>query len=110
MGLGKTIQTLTFLAALKVRRRATIVVFATHTHPAHTSGSPRATAVAAATLTVDARFAALSREDAGLPGPHLVVTPLAVLQNWANELKRFTPSLSFVKVSREYVARKDLIS
>ena len=35
---------------------------------------------------------------AGLPGPHLVVTPLAVLQNWANELKRFTPGLSFVKV------------
>ena len=35
---------------------------------------------------------------AGLPGPHLVVTPLAVLQNWANELKRFTPQLSFVKV------------
>lgn len=34
----------------------------------------------------------------GLPGPHLVVTPLAVLQNWANEIKRFTPGLSFVKV------------
>jgi SWI/SNF-related matrix-associated actin-dependent regulator of chromatin subfamily A member 5 len=26
------------------------------------------------------------------------VTPLAVLQNWANELKRFTPELSFVKI------------
>ena len=35
---------------------------------------------------------------ANLPGPHLVVTPLAVLQNWANEMKRFTPGLSFVKV------------
>lgn len=53
VGLGKTLQTLAFLGALKA---------------------------------------------AGLPGPHLVVTPLAVLQNWANELKRFTPSLSFVKI------------
>ena len=34
----------------------------------------------------------------GLPGPHLVVTPLAVLQNWANEIKKFTPDLTFVKV------------
>ena len=44
-------------------------------------------------------LAFLSRlKAAGLPGPHLVVTPLAVLQNWANELKRFTPELSFVKI------------
>ena len=51
MGLGKTLQTLSFLAALK---------------------------------------------DAGLPGPHLVVTPLAVVQNWANELRRFTPQVTWV--------------
>ena len=44
-------------------------------------------------------LAFLSRlKAAGLPGPHLVVTPLAVLQNWANELKRFTPDLSFAKI------------
>jgi SWI/SNF-related matrix-associated actin-dependent regulator of chromatin subfamily A member 5 len=35
---------------------------------------------------------------AGLPGPHLVVTPLAVLQNWINECRRFTPQLSIVKL------------
>jgi SNF2 family DNA or RNA helicase len=35
---------------------------------------------------------------AGLPGPHLVVTPLAVLQNWANEIKKFTPGLTVAKV------------
>ena len=34
----------------------------------------------------------------GLPGPHLIVTPLAVLQNWANEIKRFTPELSFIRM------------
>jgi len=34
----------------------------------------------------------------GYPGPHLVVTPLAVLQNWQNEIKRFTPGLSSIKV------------
>eukprot|EP00961_Rhodomonas_salina_P041332 556575-Rhodomonas_salina.1 len=42
MGLGKTLQTIAFLCALK---------------------------------------------EAGLQGPHLVVTPLAVLQNWHNEIK-----------------------
>ena len=31
-------------------------------------------------------------------GPYLVVTPLAVLQNWVNEIKRFTPQLSHVKI------------
>ena len=35
----------------------------------------------------------------GRPGPHLIVTPLSVLQNWANEARRFTPSLRVVKVA-----------
>ena len=35
---------------------------------------------------------------AGQPGPHLVVTPLAVLINWTNEIKKFTPALSFCKI------------
>jgi SWI/SNF-related matrix-associated actin-dependent regulator of chromatin subfamily A member 5 len=35
---------------------------------------------------------------AGLPGPHLVVTPLAVLQNWHNEIKKFTPGLTVAKI------------
>ena len=65
MGLGKTLQTLSFLAALK---------------------------------------------HAGLPGPHLVVTPLAVLQNWANEMKRFTPGLSMVKVHGGVNERDRLLS
>ena len=34
----------------------------------------------------------------GCSGPHLVVTPLAVLQNWANEISKFCPSLSFKKI------------
>jgi len=33
-----------------------------------------------------------------LTGPHLVVTPLAVLQNWANEFDKFCPTLSFKKL------------
>jgi len=35
---------------------------------------------------------------AGLPGPHLVVAPLAVVQNWVNEVKRFVPHLTHCKV------------
>ena len=33
-----------------------------------------------------------------LTGPHLVVTPLAVLQNWANELDKFCPTLTFKRL------------
>ncbi|KAK3280168.1 hypothetical protein CYMTET_11985, partial [Cymbomonas tetramitiformis] len=33
-----------------------------------------------------------------LNGPHLIITPLAVLQNWVNELKRFTPGLTHCKI------------
>ena len=46
----------------------------------------------------------------GLPGPHLVVTPLAVLQNWANEMKRFTPTLSFVKIHGGVAERDRILS
>ena len=56
-------------------------------------------------------LAFLSRlKAAGLPGPHLVVTPLAVLQNWANELKRFTPGLSFVKIHGSASERDRLLT
>ena len=47
---------------------------------------------------------------AGLPGPHLVVTPLAVLQNWANEIKRFTPGLTFIKVHGSQGERDRILS
>ena len=65
MGLGKTLQTLSFLSALKA---------------------------------------------AGMPGPHLVVTPLAVLQNWHNEIKRFTPGLSVIKVHGSRSERDRILS
>jgi SWI/SNF-related matrix-associated actin-dependent regulator of chromatin subfamily A member 5 len=47
---------------------------------------------------------------AGLPGPHLVVTPLAVLQNWVNECRRFTPQLSIVKLHGSQAERDRLIN
>jgi SWI/SNF-related matrix-associated actin-dependent regulator of chromatin subfamily A member 5 len=63
-GLGKTIQTITFLAILK--------------------------------------------DKLGIRGPHLVITPLAVLQNWANEITKFAPDLTFKKIygnrtERDYI-------
>jgi len=53
-------------------------------------------------------IAALKNE--GLPGPHLVVTPLAVLQNWANEIKRFTPGLTHVRIHGSMSERDRLLS
>jgi hypothetical protein len=46
----------------------------------------------------------------GHPGPHLVVTPLAVLQNWHNEIKRFTPGLSVVKIQGSVSERDRVLS
>jgi len=53
-------------------------------------------------------IAALQHE--GVPGPHLVVTPLAVLQNWANEINRFTPDLTHVKIHGSMKERDRLLS
>jgi len=53
-------------------------------------------------------LAALKHE--GVPGPHLVVTPLAVLQNWANEIKRFTPGLTHIKIHGSVKERDRLMS
>ena len=66
MGLGKTLQTLTFMAFLKKMR------------------------------------------DQG--GPNLVVAPLAVVQNWANECKKFTPSLSYMKILGGRAERDELFT
>ena len=46
----------------------------------------------------------------GLPGPHLVIAPLAVIQNWENEIKRFVPSLSVIKVHGSAAERDRLMS
>eukprot|EP00967_Tisochrysis_lutea_P116562 scaffold187801_cov20-Tisochrysis_lutea.AAC.1 len=43
-------------------------------------------------------FLAFLKKVRGLTGPSLVVAPLAVYQNWANECKRFTPDLTFFKL------------
>ena len=37
-------------------------------------------------------------------GPHLIVTPLAVLLNWINEIRKFTPHLTVCKVILELEA------
>lgn len=49
-------------------------------------------------------------KQSGVPGPHLVVTPLAVLQNWANEIKRFTPGLTHIKIHGSVKERDRLMS
>jgi SNF2 family DNA or RNA helicase len=50
------------------------------------------------------------KEELGLSGPHLVVTPLAVLQNWANEFLRFAPQLSFKKIHGNAAERDQLMT
>lgn len=33
-----------------------------------------------------------------LPGPHLIIVPFAVCQNWRNEIKRWTKDISFCTI------------
>ena len=49
-------------------------------------------------------------KEAGFPGPHLIITPLAVLQNWLNEIKKFTPGLSAIKVHGSACERDRILS
>jgi SWI/SNF-related matrix-associated actin-dependent regulator of chromatin subfamily A member 5 len=45
-----------------------------------------------------------------LSGPHLVVTPVSVIQNWVNEIQRFTPQLSFCRISGGISERDSALS
>ena len=51
------------------------------------------------------------KDEAKIPGPHLIVVPLSVLSNWCAELKRFAPQLKVVRLhsadagERERLAR-----
>jgi SNF2 family DNA or RNA helicase len=47
---------------------------------------------------------------AGLPGPHLVVTPLAVLLNWTIELQKFTPGLSVCRIQGSLTERDRVLA
>lgn len=46
----------------------------------------------------------------GLTGPHLIVTPLAVLQNWSNEFSRFAPDISYKKIYGSQSERKQILT
>ena len=46
----------------------------------------------------------------GVAGPHLIITPLAVLQNWANELNRFAPTLTFKKIHGSISERSSILN
>lgn len=46
----------------------------------------------------------------GFPGPHLVITPLAVLLNWINEVRKFTPQLRVCKVHGAVSERDRILS
>ena len=54
-------------------------------------------------------FAYLKAHDE-VSGPHLVVTPVTVLQNWINEIQRFTPQLSFCRISGSLAERESIMS
>lgn len=50
------------------------------------------------------------KDSLNLSGPHLVIAPLAVLQNWANEITRFCPTLTYKKIYGSMAERQQLIT
>jgi len=55
-------------------------------------------------------FLASTKHILGVSGPHLVVTPLAVLQNWSNEFFKFAPSLTIKKLHGNNTERRSLFN
>ena len=55
-------------------------------------------------------FLATLKHKLGVSGPHLVIAPLAVLQNWANEFDRFCPSLCYKKIYGSIKEREAVLS
>ena len=55
-------------------------------------------------------FLAGLKDKLSITGPHLVVTPLAVLQNWANEFTRFAPHMTFKKMYGSKAEREQIFN
>lgn len=55
-------------------------------------------------------FLASCKHKLGISGPHLVVTPLAVLQNWSNEFTKFAPTLSVKKIHGNQKERMSILN
>lgn len=55
-------------------------------------------------------FIASCKHKLGLSGPHLVVVPTSVLLNWGNEMKRYTPSLTFIKLHGQIKERERIFN
>lgn len=55
-------------------------------------------------------FLAYMKEAYKLSGPHLIIVPLAVSMNWMNEIKKFTPGLSFIRFQGSKKERDEMLT
>ena len=81
MGLGKTVQTIAFLAWLNHQSKGKIICDETDSNGGNSDDSD-----------LDDEENVLSKSSP-IQRPHLIVVPASVLNNWINEFKKFAPHM-----------------